>query len=66
MPGPPKTGTQGEIEMFKSLLKHVERRRALTDLMKLDDHMLRDIGLTRADLVLMRNRRIPSPSRGHE
>lgn len=52
--------------MFRALFKRAERRRVLTDLMKFDDHLLRDIGLTRGDLAMMRAHRYPSPSRGHE
>lgn len=50
-----------------SLFRRSERKRVLTDLMKFDDHLLRDIGLTRTDLALMRSgRHHTSPSRGHE
>jgi uncharacterized protein YjiS (DUF1127 family) len=52
--------------MFKALFKRAERKRVFSDLMKFDDHLLRDIGLTRGDLALMRNHRYPSPSRDHE
>ena len=52
--------------MFRALFKRAERRRVFTDLMKFDDHLLRDIGLTRGDLAMMRANRHPSPSRGHE
>lgn len=33
-----------------AMLRHFRRRRAYTDLLQLDDYLLRDIGLTRADL----------------
>lgn len=49
-----------------SLFRRAERKRVLTDLMKFDDHLLRDIGLTRGDLANMRTSRHNSPSRGHE
>lgn len=50
-----------------SMFRRSERNRVLTDLMKYDDHLLRDIGLTRADLANMRaGRRHTTPSRGHE
>ena len=49
-----------------SFFRRAERKRVLTDLMKFDDHLLRDIGLTRGDLALMRANRRGSPSRGHE
>jgi len=52
---------------LSSLFRRAERKRALSDLLKLDDHLLRDIGLTRADLTQMRNRpSYRSPGRGHE
>lgn len=50
-----------------SLFRRSERNRALGDLLKLDDHLLRDIGLTRTDVALMRaGRRNGSASRAHE
>ena len=43
------------------------RYRARRQLAALDDHLLRDIGLTRTDLAVMRSgRHHVSPSRGHE
>lgn len=52
---------------LSSLFRRSDRKRVLTDLMKFDDHLLRDIGLTRGDLVAMRSsRHRSSPSRGHE
>lgn len=35
---------------FNRLRRGAERRKAFTDLMQLDDHLLRDIGVTRAEL----------------
>jgi uncharacterized protein YjiS (DUF1127 family) len=50
-----------------SMFRRSQRKRVLTDLMKFDDHLLRDIGLTRTDLAVMRSgRHHTSPSRGHE
>jgi len=50
-----------------SMFRRSERKRVLSDLMKYDDHLLRDIGLTRADLANMRaGRQHTTPSRGHE
>ena len=50
-----------------SMFRRSQRMRVLTDLMKFDDHLLRDIGLTRTDLAVMRSgRHHVSPSRGHE
>lgn len=37
-----------------SLIRVVERRRAYAQLSRLDDHLLRDIGLSRADVEDMR------------
>lgn len=55
------------MSYFSSLFRRSDRKRALSDLLKLDDHLLRDIGLTRADVAMMRaNRNHSSPSRGHE
>ncbi len=52
---------------FSALFRRAERKRVLSDLMKYDDHLLRDIGLTRTDLALMRaNRHHTSPTRDHE
>ena len=49
------------------MFRRSQRKRVLTDLMKFDDHLLRDIGLTRTDLAVMRSgRHHTSPSRGHE
>ncbi|MBN9363667.1 MULTISPECIES: DUF1127 domain-containing protein [unclassified Devosia] len=50
-----------------SMFRRSDRKRVLTDLMKFDDHLLRDIGLTRGDLAAMRSsRHRATPSRGHE
>jgi uncharacterized protein YjiS (DUF1127 family) len=55
------------MSYISSLFRRAERNKALGDLLKLDDHLLRDIGLTRADITLMRQgRHHASPSRGHE
>ena len=52
---------------LSALFRRAERNKTISDLLKLDDHLLRDIGLTRADLTLMRRgRHHASPSRGHE
>lgn len=45
------------MNYFSSLFRRAERNKVLGDLMKLDDHLLRDIGLTRSDLAVMRGRR---------
>lgn len=38
------------MSLFTALLRRSGKRRMYADLMQLDDHLLRDIGLTRADL----------------
>jgi uncharacterized protein YjiS (DUF1127 family) len=57
------------MTILSSLFRRSEKRRAYTDLMALDDRMLRDIGLNRSDLHLMmagnRTAHTKSP-RGHE
>lgn len=40
---------------LSSLFRRSARRRALADLLELDDHLLRDIGVARTDLHLMRS-----------
>ena len=35
---------------FSTLMLRAHKRRTYSDMMKLDDHLLRDIGVTRADL----------------
>jgi uncharacterized protein YjiS (DUF1127 family) len=42
-----------EMNIFASLIRRAERRRAYDNLMQLDDHLLRDIGVSRSDLHLM-------------
>jgi len=55
------------MSYFSSLFRRAERNKALSDLLKLDDHLLRDIGLSRTDVTAMRHgRHRASPSRGHE
>jgi uncharacterized protein YjiS (DUF1127 family) len=36
--------------LFSQIIRVLERRRAVHDLMQLDDYMLSDIGITRADI----------------
>jgi uncharacterized protein YjiS (DUF1127 family) len=49
-----------EMSYFTDLFRRAERKRALRDLLKLDDHLLRDIGLARADVCAMRRGRYPA------
>ena len=43
--------------LFASLFRRSEQRRAYAHLMEFDDRMLRDIGITRSDLVIPSGRR---------
>ena len=49
-----RTGVIGGI--WRLLVGTVERKRTLASLNDLDDRMLRDIGLTRADVESLRHR----------
>ncbi len=46
-------------------VRRAARRRTLSELLKLDDHLLRDIGVSRADVSAMRQGR-NNPARSHE
>jgi uncharacterized protein YjiS (DUF1127 family) len=55
------------MSYFSALFRRAERNKVLSDLLRLDDHLLRDIGVTRADINQMRHgRHRASPLRGHE
>ena len=41
------------ISLFSSLFRRSEKRRAYTDMLQMDDRMLRDIGVSRSDLHKM-------------
>lgn len=43
--------------MLSNLFRRSERRKTYTELMRLDDHLLRDIGLSRGDVRQMMSRR---------
>lgn len=43
------------MNILASLFRRSEKRRAYTDMLRLDDHLLRDIGVTRSDLHQMMN-----------
>ena len=52
------------MNLFSSLFRRSEKRRAYSNLMQLDDHLLRDIGLTRSDIHRMMGSRT-AHTRGH-
>lgn len=55
------------MNLFSSLFRRSEKRRAYSNLMQLDDRMLRDIGLTRSDLhEMMQGSRTAHTRRGHD
>ena len=46
---------------FSSLLRNRGRRKVYADLLRMDDHLLRDIGLTRSDvsdMIVGRGRKV--------
>ena len=51
---------------FTSLFQRAARRKALNEMMKLDDRLLRDIGLTRVDVSRMRSSRGTTDWQIHE
>jgi uncharacterized protein YjiS (DUF1127 family) len=55
------------MSMISSLFRRSERRKTYADLLQLDDHLLRDIGLSRGDVRQMMNGRVaPSRANAHE
>ncbi len=50
---------------FTSLFRRSEKRRAYTNLLQLDDRLLRDIGLTRSDIHQMMNGSRTAHTKGH-
>jgi uncharacterized protein YjiS (DUF1127 family) len=49
------------MNIFSSLIRSAGRRKIYSDLLLLDDHLLRDIGLTRSDvgdLIAGRGRKV--------
>ena len=51
--------------LWKSVLRHLRRRRSLTHALELDDRLLQDVGLTRSMLErASRGHRATSESRG--
>ena len=64
---PGTTGKENQMSYLTSLFRRTERKRVLSELLMLDDHLLRDIGLTRSDVSQMRAaRHHGSLSRSHE
>ena len=43
------------MNILSSLFRRSEKRRAYADMLQLDDHLLRDIGVSRSDLHQMMN-----------
>lgn len=52
------------MNILTSLFRRSERRRAFSELSRLDDHLLRDIGVTRSDLHEMMHGSRPA-HKGH-
>ena len=53
------------MNIFTSLFRRSEQRRANTSLLNLDDHTLRDIGLTRSDVHQMMAGTRTAHTKGH-
>jgi uncharacterized protein YjiS (DUF1127 family) len=53
------------MNIFTSLFRRSEKRRAYTSLLNLDDHTLRDIGLTRSDVHQMMAGTRTAHTKGH-
>ena len=54
------------VNVFSSLFRRSQRRKVYADLMRLDDHILRDIGLTRHDVHDMMSGRGRKVTRAYE
>jgi uncharacterized protein YjiS (DUF1127 family) len=52
--------------MFSSLFRRAGRRKVYADLLQMDDHLLRDIGVTRHDVEAMMSGRNQKTARWHE
>lgn len=48
------------MSFLSSLRERSARRRGLDDMLKLDDHLLRDMGVTRAEIMALRRGKTPS------
>jgi len=53
------------INLLDALMRRSERRRTFSRIREFDDHLLADIGLTRADLDAILGRRPARPGRPH-
>ena len=53
------------MNLFSSLFRRSEKRRTYVNLLQLDDHMLRDIGLSRADVHRMMTGARTAHTRSH-
>lgn len=53
------------MNFLSSLLRHKAKRRAYSDLLGLDDHLLRDIGVSRTDLHHLMHAPRPANRRDH-
>ena len=53
------------MNILSSLVRRSERRRAYADMLQLDDHLLRDIGISRSDLHQMMNGTRTAHAKGH-
>ena len=53
------------MNLFSSLFRRAEKRRTYSDLLQLDDRMLRDIGLTRSEIHRMMAGSRTAHTKGH-
>ena len=53
------------MNIISSLFRRSEKRRTYSDLLQLDDHLLRDIGVERSDLHLMMAGNRTAHTKGH-
>lgn len=54
------------MSLLSSLLQRSARRNTYADLLTLDDHLLRDIGLSRGEIRQMMRGNVPSRAMAHE
>ena len=53
------------MNILSSLFRHAAKRRAYADLLGLDDHLLRDIGVSRTELQHLMHAPPPANRRDH-